>query len=77
MYFRPTMGTTQGGLNGPDFWAISIWNLIFLEAARKTNIGKFADDVFSALMGKDLKVMRDIIQSEITEFNASGFKPKD
>ena len=67
--FRPTVGTTQGGLNGPDFWAISLWNIIFLQAARRTEVGKFADDVFSALIGNDLKAMRDILQSAITEFN--------
>ena len=61
--FRPLEGTTQGGLNGPDLWIICIWAIIFTEAARNSRLSKFADDLTSALMGHDLKILRDILQT--------------
>ena len=77
-FFRPQKGTTQGGLNGPDLWIIFLWSIIFLAAARATNISKYADDLISALMGKDLTVIRDIIQSALDQFidwfNSRGLK---
>ena len=65
--FRPREGTTQGGINGPDLWVICVWSIIFLRAARASKIAKFADDLISALMGRDLDVMRDVLQSCLDE----------
>ena len=68
-YFRPVIGTTQGGLNGPDLWIIALWNIIFLKAAKQTSIAKFADDLISALLGHDIRTLCQIMQTAITEFN--------
>ena len=67
-FFRPLKGTTQGGLNGPDLWIIFLWNIIFTTAAKATRVSKYADDLISALMGKDLNVIRDILQTALDEF---------
>ena len=67
--FRPKEGTTQGGLNGPDIWIICLWAIIFTAAATSSKLSKFADDLISALMGRDLRVMRDVIQGCLTELN--------
>ena len=66
--FRPMEGTTQGGINGPDIWIICIWAIIFTRAARTSKLAKFADDLISAIMGHDLKVLRDVLQSCLEEF---------
>ena len=66
--FRPRIGTTQGGLNGPDLWIISLWNVIFLEAVKRTSSSTFADDVFSALLGHDLNSIRDLLQTALNDF---------
>ena len=67
--FRPLEGTTQGGLNGPDIWIICIWGIILTAAAKTSHLSKFADDLISALMGRDLKVIRDILQGCLDELN--------
>ena len=66
--FRPRMGTTQGGLNGPDLWIIVIWGLIFIRAAKKSKIIKFADDLISAVMGLDLNTLMSLMQMCLNEF---------
>ena len=68
--FRPLEGTTQGGLNGPDIWVICLWAIIFTAAAAKSKLSKFADDLISAIMGKDITVMRDILQMCLNELCA-------
>ena len=35
--YRPLEGTTQGGLNGPDFWITFLWNIILIRAMISTN----------------------------------------
>ena len=67
--FRPLEGTTQGGLNGPDIWIIVLWSIIFTAAAKSSHLLKFADDLISALIGKDLGVIRDVLQVCLDEFN--------
>ena len=67
--YRPLEGTTQGGLNGPDYWAIFLWNIILIRAMRVTNALKFADDLSSIIIGRDLAVIRDLMQSCLNEFN--------
>ena len=67
--FRPLEGTTQGGLNGPDLWIICLWSIIFIRAAKTSHLSKYADDLISALMGKDLSVIRDLLQECLNEFN--------
>ena len=66
--FRPLEGTTQGGINGPDIWIICLWAIIFTRACRTSKTSKFADDLLSALMGHDLKVLRDVLQTCLDEF---------
>ena len=68
--FRPGMGTTQGGINGPDIWIICLWAIILTEAAKISKLSKFADDLLSAIMGHDLTVIRDLLQACLTEFVA-------
>ena len=62
LQFRPLEGTTQGGLNGPDIWIICMWSIILTSAAKMSKLSKFADDLISALMGKDLNSIRDVMQ---------------
>ena len=68
--FRPSKGTTQGGLNGPDLWIIVLWAIIFTATSTSSKLAKFADDLTSALMGKDLRVIRDVLQSCLKELEA-------
>ena len=68
IHFRPMEGTTQGGINGPDLWIICLWSIIFIRAARESKLAKFADDLISALMGRDLGVLRDIMQRCLDKF---------
>ena len=67
--FRPLEGTTQGGLNGPDIWIICLWAIIFTQAAKASRLSKFADDLTSAVMGHDLRALRDVLQSCLDELN--------
>ena len=66
--FRPLIGTTQGGLNGPDIWIICIWGIIFIKAAKKAKQIKFADDLLAAIMGIDLGTIMKIMQECLDEF---------
>ena len=67
--YRPQEGTTQGGLNGPDFWIVFLWNIIVIRAMQTTHSLKFADDLSSLLIGHDLASMRDLMQQCLNEFN--------
>ena len=67
--FRPEVGTTQGGLNSPDLWAIFLWNLIFLRAVKESNSVIFADDLSAIIIGVCMHIIRDLIQGCLTQFN--------
>ena len=67
--FRPLEGTTQGGLNGPDLWAIFLWNIILIRAMRDSQSLKFADDLNATIIGVCIKVLRDLMQGCLNEFN--------
>ena len=69
LLFRPLEGTTQGGVNGPDIWIVFLWSIIYIRVMRTSNSVKFADDLSAALIGRDLLVLRDLIQDCINEFN--------
>ena len=76
--FRPEEGTTQGGHNGPDLWNISLWDIVTLETLSRSFICKYADDFIKAILGIDLKSMRDLLQLSLNEigrwFEERGLK---
>ena len=67
--YRPNEGTTQGGLNGPDFWIVFLWNIIVIRAMQMTHSLKFADDLSALLIGHDLSSMHGLMQVCLIEFN--------